>query len=353
MMERILISHASKDKEIIQAFMDEILIGALGIKITDIFCTSTDGTKIKSGSDWRNNIKEHLESSRITLLFLTPNYKESEICLNEMGAAWVLSGRAIPLFVEPLNYDSVGLLQEVKQLERLQDEKSLDRIKDILQELLEIPASELRSDRWTAKKSDFLNRLNKFLASNPFSIPMTRDAYEHLERTNYELTHRVEALFEENRQLLNLYNELKNAKDKAEVATIEKKHLNPEKYEVFKSLCKQVRDIVAGFPAIVNGVIYADYSGKDVSIDTYYSRSELGPAIAKDILKADPLEPNWYDTKQMGELHSALSDLSSFIHQNETDESFRLAYENEFEAPFSLSNLDFWTEVLDLRISFE
>ncbi len=155
-MKRIFISHASKDKEIVQAFMNEILIGALGIKITDIFCTTTDGTKIESGNDWRNDIQEHLVGSKVTFLIITPNYKESEICLNEMGAAWVLSGRTIPLIVEPVNYESVGLLQVVKQVEKIQDSKSLDRIRDVLQEDLEIPANEIPSDRWTDQKEKFL-----------------------------------------------------------------------------------------------------------------------------------------------------------------------------------------------------
>jgi hypothetical protein len=238
-------------------------------------------------------------------------------------------------------------------VERLQDERSLDRIKDILQEILEIPGREIRSDRWTAKKSDFLRRLDRFLASNPFLVPVNRESLEKLEKVNNELTSKVEALFEENAHLLNLYNDLRSAKDKEEVAAIEKKHLHLEKLDEFRSLCKSVSGFLSRFPGIVNGVIYAGYSGKNVSINTYYAGSELSPAIAKDIIKSDPLEPNWYDTKHMRQLSSALSQLESFIHQNETNESFMSAYENEFDAPLSLSNLDFWKEVLDLSVEFE
>lgn len=54
-MKKIFISHASKDAKIMQAFIKDILYGALSIKISEIFCTTTDGTKIKSGSDWRNS----------------------------------------------------------------------------------------------------------------------------------------------------------------------------------------------------------------------------------------------------------------------------------------------------------
>src|SRR5260221_4510442 len=95
-MKRVFISHASKDKEIVDAFIDDLLVNVLAIKITDVFCTSTDGTKILSGEDWRNQIQENLKGAKITFLIITPNYKESEICLNEMGAAWGLSGKTIP-----------------------------------------------------------------------------------------------------------------------------------------------------------------------------------------------------------------------------------------------------------------
>jgi len=83
----IFISHASKDKEIAEAFLDIILHGALSVPINEIFCSSTDGTKIKSGADWRDSIKTNLLSAQINFLIITPNYKESEVCMNEMGAA--------------------------------------------------------------------------------------------------------------------------------------------------------------------------------------------------------------------------------------------------------------------------
>src|SRR5260221_427880 len=79
----IFISHATKDKEIIDAFVDVILHGALSVPIDKIFCVSTDGTKIKSGADWRDSINKSLVSARVNFLIITPNYKKSEVCLNE------------------------------------------------------------------------------------------------------------------------------------------------------------------------------------------------------------------------------------------------------------------------------
>src|SRR5258708_5696379 len=118
-LKKIFISHASKDASIMKAFIDEILVGALAVKLNDIFCTTTDGTKILSGDDWRNSIREALIASKITFLIITPNYKESEVSLCEMGAAWVCSGVVIPLIVEPINFTTVGIIQQPKQVEKL------------------------------------------------------------------------------------------------------------------------------------------------------------------------------------------------------------------------------------------
>ena len=167
-MKKIFISHASADQPIIKSLIDDLLHGALSVKISDIFCTTADGTKIESGKDWRNSIQEALRNSKVTLLIITPNYKESEICMCEMGAAWVTSSKVLPFIVEPITYDSVGVIQQPKQIEKILEEKSLDRLRDVIQETLEIDPKEIKSDRWTAKKTEFLQKVKMHLKTNPF-----------------------------------------------------------------------------------------------------------------------------------------------------------------------------------------
>jgi len=116
MAKTIFLSHSSKDKVISDYFIDDILVLGLSIKRKDIFCTSADGTKPESGEDWRESIKDALINSKIVILLITSNYKESEMCQNEMGAAWVCSNKTIPLILEPINYETVGVIQQTKQV---------------------------------------------------------------------------------------------------------------------------------------------------------------------------------------------------------------------------------------------
>lgn len=165
---KIFVSHASKDEAIAKAFVDLILHGSLSVPINEIYCISADGTKIKSGDDWRTSIKSAIREVKINFLLITSNYKNSEVCLNEMGAAWVSDAKVIPLIIDPITYKTVGIIQETNQIEKLLDEMSLDRIKDVIQEELHIDNLQLRSDRWTAKKKEFLERVNHYLETNPF-----------------------------------------------------------------------------------------------------------------------------------------------------------------------------------------
>lgn len=105
---KIFISHSSKDKTIVTEFTNEILILCLGAENAKIFCTSIDGLGITSGQDFRERIKRELEEAQIVIQIISKNYKSSEVCLNEMGAAWVLTENVIPLVVDG-NYD-VGFI---------------------------------------------------------------------------------------------------------------------------------------------------------------------------------------------------------------------------------------------------
>lgn len=353
-MKRIFISHASKDKHIVQTFMDDILIGALGINYNDIFCTSTDGTKIRSGDDWRDAIKEHLEGAKVTFLIITPYYKESEVCLNEMGAAWVSDGVTLPLFVEPINYRSVGILQEVKQVEKLLDGSSLDRIKDELQRILEIPDGQIKSDRWSEKRDNFLKEVNEYIKSHPFQNPITKEQVEylgnqveHLKSENNSLKEKVNELANEKKKLEDLNTDLKSALTPEVVWKVETKHLNLKSMDEFESLCDQVKGEMSKLHGIVQCIIFLDYSHKEMYADTYKNDPAIRNAVARDLITTSE-KPDWESTKIMRQLHVSLDKLKSFVDEKRKDDSFVFAYESKYESPLDLRNLGFWEEVLGL-----
>jgi hypothetical protein len=350
MSKKIFISHAIKDKEIADAFVDVILQNALSVPITEIFCVSTDGTKIKSGEDWRDSIKENILSAKINFLLITPNYKESEVCMNEMGAAWMTDSIVLPLIVEPINYKTVGVIQEPNQIEKLLDEKSLDRIKDIVQEELEIPISLIKSDRWTTKKIEFLLRVKKHLSTKPFETPMDRAFFNQLIQDNEDLVKTIENLIEEKSELESLIEELKKAKDKADVSTILKKRKNTTRFEEFRELCNSLKKLLEKQPSIINGIIFKSYSGKDIQIGWEGNREILDEALANDYIDED-LDVRWNETKEMGKISDALDKVSVFMN-SKLNSDFYQTYEEEYDSPFDLKNKGFWEEAFEANIRF-
>lgn len=346
----VFISHATKDKEIIDAFVDIILHGALNISIEEIFCTSTDGTKIESGADWRNSIRDSLMSAKINFLIITPNYKESEICMNEMGAAWVTSATVIPLMIEPINYKTVGVIQEPNQIEKILDEGSLDRIKDVIQEKLNIPAKQIKSDRWSSKKKEFIIRVKKYLSKNTFDIPMNRNSFNDLQEEKNSLENTVSNLIEEKIELQELINELKKLKDKKEVATVIKKKKPSSQFQEFEDLCTIVAKKLSLNNSIINGIIFKSYSGKAIGIKWEGNKEELDEAFANDYIDEE-LDVKWHDTKEMQNIHNALNKVESFLTKNLSEE-FHETYEENYNAPLDIKNKKFWEEVFDISIRF-
>ncbi|UCH92321.1 MAG: toll/interleukin-1 receptor domain-containing protein [Candidatus Aminicenantes bacterium] len=165
---KIFISHASEDKPIIEKFEDTILYLGLNIQMEEIFCSSTAGTKPPIGVNFKDIIKSNLKNAEVVILVITPNFKNSEMCQNEAGAAWILSKKVIPLIVEPIDYSSVGVIHEKNQIEKLTDREGLDRLKDELEKTLKIP-SKIPLDKWNRLKEDFLDYLLKYLEKNPFT----------------------------------------------------------------------------------------------------------------------------------------------------------------------------------------
>lgn len=81
---KFFISHSSDDKDIVDGFIKNILMLGCGFRKSDIFCT-IDPTSIRTGDDFRDKIVENIKICDYILLFISMNYKLSDVCKNEMG----------------------------------------------------------------------------------------------------------------------------------------------------------------------------------------------------------------------------------------------------------------------------
>ena len=154
--KKIFISHSSKDKDIIEKFTDNILQLGIGLSHEDIFCTSIEDMGIKNGEDIREHIRNNVQSADFSFLMISKNYKESEICLNEMGAVWAANHRVKYYLLPDVDFKEIGWLCDVKKAERLNDSVALDSLERELTSFYDLPH---RGDAWSRQRHSFLEYL--------------------------------------------------------------------------------------------------------------------------------------------------------------------------------------------------
>jgi len=121
----VFISHSSDDRDIVQSFIDKILLLGIGLKREQIFCTSSPGMDIDAGEDFKDHIIEKLQKASVIILFITSNYKRSEVCQNEMGAAVMTNARTFPMILPPITYNNVGFLHSANIQLKLDERKDI------------------------------------------------------------------------------------------------------------------------------------------------------------------------------------------------------------------------------------
>ena len=132
---KMFISHSSADKEIVKAFVEKILMLGCGFEKDDIFCT-LNSDAINIGDDFRNSIIDNMRCCDYIFLMISKNYRESEICHNEVGAAWALQDtkQVIPLKFPNLSFsqEDLGVLNVVKQAGSINNKQQITKIYDDL-----------------------------------------------------------------------------------------------------------------------------------------------------------------------------------------------------------------------------
>lgn len=155
---KIFVSHSSEDEIIVNSFIKNILMVGCGLRRRDIFCT-LDHTVIRTGDDFRDEIIENMRNCDYILCMISDNYKNSEVCQNELGAAWAMTGkRVLPFKFPNVNFNEIGFLNIVKQAADLSDKSKLDELYDELCQFYDLP-QDWRN--YNQQKDDFVELFNR------------------------------------------------------------------------------------------------------------------------------------------------------------------------------------------------
>lgn len=155
---KIFISHSSKDKAIVEHFVDDILQLGIGLNDEDIFCTSIEDMAIHNGEDIRQHIHANIKDAEYSIILFSQSYKKSEICLNEMGAVWAYDTNVRYYILPDMNFSEIGWLTNSKQAESILSRTALDALQKELIESFNLPDKNLG---WSRNRDKFVKAIEQ------------------------------------------------------------------------------------------------------------------------------------------------------------------------------------------------
>lgn len=166
---KIFISHSSRDINYVKSFIENVLLLGLDIPSERIFCSSMESQGVKSGQYIPDRLKEEINKSSLALLFVSKNYKSSEICLNEVGAAWATLNKesVIPMLLPNTEFSELGFLDLSRLgLKSYEREGVLKLIQDCKDEL----NPNFNIEKLHKKIEDYLGEINKLIKQETTSL---------------------------------------------------------------------------------------------------------------------------------------------------------------------------------------
>ena len=170
--EKIFISHCEKDKKYTEAMME--LLHAIGIprltinqKESMIFCSSDPEGYILNGEKNLDKIKSYftIDENVFFILFYSDTYFESQACLNEQGAVWVMNKRYQEILTPSFSPDKIkGLLDKQSVWFRCDDKYRLNSFKEQLEEMFCLEA--LTTNAWELARDRFIEQVRDIKKSS-------------------------------------------------------------------------------------------------------------------------------------------------------------------------------------------
>ena len=162
---KIFISHKSEDLPFVKELM-RLLEFLIGTDADKIFCSSIAGYDIKPGREILSELKRQFDDYEIYFIVVhSPRYYESSICLNEMGAAWVLGTKFCSFLTSDCKFTMLDGAIDGKYMSVKVDDNYdivVSKLNSLKDELLEIFSIEkFNQTRWEAYRNEFIRNTQR------------------------------------------------------------------------------------------------------------------------------------------------------------------------------------------------
>jgi len=248
----LFVSHATRDKELANSLVNLIRLGT-NLTSNRIRCTALEGMGVPTGDrNYSARLRANLAGAALVLPLLTPAFFDSEMCLVELGALWVLEESAtFPIVVPPIDFERVERLLGKWQGARIDSTPNLHELRDKIHSTFELPAP--NTALWDDHREDFTETLPVILERLAKPSKVSAAQYEKLEQRSTDLKQNVIQL---QRQLEAQEKQLEavaKLKDASEVAPL----LVPEtEVAHFEQVRGAAADAVSQLPREVGYALY-------------------------------------------------------------------------------------------------
>jgi TIR domain-containing protein len=344
--KRVFISHAAKDKSLVDPFVD-LLVTGVGLTNNQVFCTSVEGLGIPAGKNFIQVIKSEIQNPELVIVLLSPNYYESVFCLCELGASWALSHEAHPLLVPPLEFRDVKDVLTGVQLEKVDDPVGLSNLRDHICALFDI--KDVPTARWDAKKNGFLEKLNGILPTLAEPTTIRLEKHKELQKKYDDSVGELQKAYSEIASLNNTIGELKACKDASEVREVLAR--STKEWDRFDSLTQSAAKFLNELPRVVHEAAYYHINEKD-----YCPQGEdwqdIDRACEERYLEVDrqdeTVDLNLQDPKVRRAVER-LREVETFLKREATEE-FWLLYKSQYDHLPEIDSKKLWKMHLSKRI---
>lgn len=158
-INKIFISHSTSDKDYVEEIVD--LIETIGLKSTQIFCSSFDGYGIDLGENFLERIKSELNEENLVLFILSENFYASPVCLCEMGATWIKTNEHIPILIPPFDFKNIQGVIPLTQGFKINESLKLNLFKEKIELIFNLDP--IDNSSWERKRDRVLRRIEKMI----------------------------------------------------------------------------------------------------------------------------------------------------------------------------------------------
>lgn len=127
---RVFITHSSSDKAVVEAIV-HALEASLRLSRGDIRCTSLPGYKLEGGARTPDAIRSDIEGANFVLGVLSKSGEGSDWVRFELGAAWALRRRLIPILIDLRYEDLPEPIRDLNALRASEEHDILQLIDDV------------------------------------------------------------------------------------------------------------------------------------------------------------------------------------------------------------------------------